>query len=137
MRATHPVLWMLVPLLALGSVGCQTSRTWFQLDSNSRMPFFGVDLTPRFSQTDAEHEATGRLVSDEGTSPTIRPASEVSMSSESPTQLIRPFQPVPKTDSARTKSRDRFQIRLPRAKDLFKSEEELPVSFTGPETTFR
>lgn len=27
--------------------GCQVGRTWFQMDSNSPMPFFGFDLLPR------------------------------------------------------------------------------------------
>lgn len=32
----------LVPL-----TGCQVGRTWFQMDSNAPMPFFGFDLLPR------------------------------------------------------------------------------------------
>jgi len=34
-------------LLALPSSGCQMGRKWFQMDSNSQTPYFGLELTPR------------------------------------------------------------------------------------------
>ena len=35
--------------LAVCLSGCQVRRTWFQMDSNSPVPFFGIDLLPRRS----------------------------------------------------------------------------------------
>ncbi len=42
-----------VPLLALllFSSGCEFGRQWFQMSSDSPMPFFGIDLLPRRSST--------------------------------------------------------------------------------------
>jgi hypothetical protein len=34
-----------------GASGCQLSRSFFQIDSDSRSPFFGVDLTPGWPQS--------------------------------------------------------------------------------------
>jgi len=31
--------------------GCQVGKTWFQMDSNSGSPFFGLDLMPRRKTT--------------------------------------------------------------------------------------
>lgn len=31
--------------------GCQVGRSWFHMDSNSGMPFFGLDLLPRRETT--------------------------------------------------------------------------------------
>lgn len=34
-------------LLVLASSGCQMGRKWFQIDSNSQTPYFGLELMPR------------------------------------------------------------------------------------------
>ncbi len=41
---------MLLSLLLLCS-GCESGRQWFQMSSDSPMPFFGFDLLPRRSST--------------------------------------------------------------------------------------
>ncbi|MCA9023598.1 MAG: hypothetical protein KDA86_00155 [Planctomycetaceae bacterium] len=40
-------LRLLVLLASLGLSGCQVGRTFFQMDSNSRAPFMGLDLLPK------------------------------------------------------------------------------------------
>lgn len=46
--ATSRILTLIVVgLLALPSSGCQMGRKWFQMDSNSQTPYFGLELTPR------------------------------------------------------------------------------------------
>lgn len=44
--------------------GCQVGRSWFHMDSNSGIPFFGVDLLPsrKTSQNVDGHQPDGRLV---------------------------------------------------------------------------
>ena len=52
MRSRFPTVrfdWLrlLVLLASLGLSGCQVGRTFFQMDSNSRVPFMGLDLLPK------------------------------------------------------------------------------------------
>ena len=41
----------LVLLASVGLPGCQVGRSFFQMDSNSRVPFMGVDLLPKRDRT--------------------------------------------------------------------------------------
>ena len=42
------LLWSASLAAVCGATGCQLNRSFFQIDSDSRSPFFGVDLTPRW-----------------------------------------------------------------------------------------
>jgi hypothetical protein len=56
-----------VPVLALllaGSSGCQLNRSFFQMDSNSRVPFFGVDLAPKWPGRGSSVDGVSRLQSE-------------------------------------------------------------------------
>ncbi len=44
-------LLSLVLLASIGLSGCQVGRSFFQMDSNSRVPFMGVDLLPKRDRT--------------------------------------------------------------------------------------
>lgn len=58
---------MLFVLLALsGSClsGCQLNRSFFQMDSNSRVPFFGVDLAPKWPKRESAVDGVSRLQSE-------------------------------------------------------------------------
>jgi len=47
--------------LLMTSSGCQLSRSFFQMDSNSRVPFFGVDLTPKWPKRSSATSSVSRL----------------------------------------------------------------------------
>lgn len=56
------VLGLLVTLGVAGS-GCQHSRSFFQMDSNSRVPFFGMDFTPSWPRRESSVSEVSRLQS--------------------------------------------------------------------------
>ena len=62
-RAAAALLTLLAVLLAANS-GCQLNRSFFQMDSNSRMPFLGVDLTPRWPRRSSSVDGVSRLQSE-------------------------------------------------------------------------
>ena len=61
--ATHGWLTLLIVWGCLGSAGCQIDRSYFQMDSNSPVPFFGFDLIPRKMSAVDSPEGSVRLAS--------------------------------------------------------------------------
>ncbi len=51
-RATR---WLTALLVCATSSGCEFGRSHFQMNSNSPMPFFGIDLVPRRKTTSLGH----------------------------------------------------------------------------------
>ena len=106
----------LVVLCLTCSQGCQVSRSWFQMDSNSSTPFFGFDLMPR---------RTALL-----TPP------EVGNQSRSPVLETQSFRQVSATNRQSFADRVR-EIPLPRPAVLLSSEVEESLEFPEPITLSR
>ena len=94
--------------------GCSVDRTWFQMSSNSRMPFFGFDLRmPRKKTSQVEplsHEE--QLAQNWDNQRVIQPVSHKKR--ESQTTVLN----------------------LPRISDLKRKHLEEDVSFNGPKSPF-
>lgn len=96
-------------LVFIGS-GCQVGHSWFQMDSNSSTPFFGLDLTPRYKTTQL-----------------TPPDDEITPDGRSP---IR-------TAAHRPQSAGGWKrLQLPSLSDITGGEEETELSLTGPEMPF-
>ncbi len=54
-RSARPRLAAAFLLLSLLTSGCAVDRKFFQMDSNSGIPFFGIDLIPRKMRVNTLH----------------------------------------------------------------------------------
>jgi hypothetical protein len=54
---------VLLAAVLLSAPGCQLNRSFFQMDSNSRVPFFGVDLAPSLPRRSSSVDGVSRLQS--------------------------------------------------------------------------
>ncbi|MGE0375450.1 MAG: hypothetical protein AB7I48_16400 [Planctomycetaceae bacterium] len=52
-KIRQALLLTLMVSLGFGCSGCQVGRTFFQMDSNSPVPFFGMDLLPQRNKKSA------------------------------------------------------------------------------------
>ena len=55
---------MLLAAALMMAPGCQLNRSFFQMDSNSRVPFFGIDLAPSWSKGGSSVDGVSRLQSE-------------------------------------------------------------------------
>jgi hypothetical protein len=55
---------VLLGAVLLVAPGCQLNRSFFQMDSNSRVPFFGVDLAPSLPKRSSSVDGVSRLQSE-------------------------------------------------------------------------
>lgn len=58
------LLLSLWSLTLVGTSGCQLNRSFFQMDSNSRVPFFAVDLAPKWPKRTSSVDGVSRLQSE-------------------------------------------------------------------------
>ena len=58
------MLLLLLLTTLFASSGCQLNRSFFQMDSNSRVPFFGVDLKPKWPKRTSSVDGVSRLQSE-------------------------------------------------------------------------
>lgn len=109
-RFLLPSLFLIV---CCTSAGCSLDRTWFQMSSNSPVPFFGFDLRlPRkTSQVEpvTHEEQLASLWDSEN--------------------LVQPV------SSKKNQSEATF-LNLPRISDLLENRQEEELSFTGPKSPF-
>lgn len=61
--ATRASLALLITWGCLGAAGCQIDRSYFRMDSNSPVPFFGFDLIPRKTSAVVPEDGSVRLAS--------------------------------------------------------------------------
>ncbi|MDA0834376.1 MAG: hypothetical protein O2955_10495 [Planctomycetota bacterium] len=64
-RRLRSIAMVMVCLLV---AGCTWDRSYFQFDSNNRLPFFGLEFRwPPTAQVDRPHEETPSAIDDEAT----------------------------------------------------------------------
>lgn len=71
------------------SPGCQLNRSFFQMDSDSRVPFFGIDLAPDWGKRDSAVDGVSRLQSEPREQASS--AATVGAEPESPRSLTLPL----------------------------------------------
>jgi len=69
--------------------GCQLNRSFFQMDSDSRVPFFGIDLAPDWGKRDSAVDGVSRLQSEPREQASS--AATVGAEPESPRSLTLPL----------------------------------------------
>ncbi|MEW4488097.1 hypothetical protein AB1L42_08445 [Thalassoglobus sp. JC818] len=107
-------------LIAWGAMflsGCTVGNTWFQMNSNSPMPFFGFDLLPRRSTSAKFDPSQAHLVkdsqSDRAATSTVSPG----LASSSPNKATG-------------------ELRLRRISDFLTGNREEEIDLTGPQYPF-
>ncbi len=110
-RVLLPSLFLIVCCTANG---CSLDRTWFQMSSNSPMPFFGFDLRlpRRTSQIEEAVTHEEQLASHWNNENSVQPVS-----------------------NKKSHSKATF-LNLPRISTLIQKHPEEELSFTGPKTPF-
>ena len=103
--------------LCLPASGCAVDRTWFQMNSNSPMPFFGFDL--RFPRKTAQTEP-------------ISPAKQLAIETDG-TDVTRPVANI--SDSRDTKNKTQ-SLQLPRITLPIGRPTEEELSLSGPTAPF-
>ncbi len=74
-------------LVSMGMSGCQVGRTFFQMDSNTPVPFMGVDLLPKRDRS-SPTEGVSRFQDEQLVSSTVAvPAA--TLKDETPSRLTR------------------------------------------------
>lgn len=109
---------LLVCLAVTGmSSGCALDRTWFQMSSNSPMPFFGFDLRFPRKTSYMEQNAPEEM-------------------SEKPEFSQSTIQTVSLRDSYPNEKISSHALQLPRMSSQSRLGTEEELSFTGPKTSF-
>ncbi|TWT58654.1 hypothetical protein KOR42_20360 [Thalassoglobus neptunius] len=107
-------------LIALGSMflsGCTVGHTWFQMNSNSPMPFFGFDLLPRRSTSAKVDPSQTHFVKNTETKRAATSTVSSGVASNSP-------------DNSTGK------LRLRRISDFLTGSREEEIDLTGPQYPF-
>jgi len=81
-------LLSLVLLASMGLSGCQVSRSFFQMDSNSRVPFMGVDLLPKRDRT-SPTSGVSRFQNENVVAPSSVATSQKAPQEQEPSRLSR------------------------------------------------
>jgi hypothetical protein len=114
--------------------GCQVGRTWFHMDSNAPMPFFGFDLLPRRT-ADLRPPDQDRFA--ERSEPPVHRASDGSAPVVSPVNdTTRDRDAVPTSEAAMTAERGGRELRLPRISSFLPDRREEDVTFQPPTGPF-
>lgn len=72
-----PLRVLVVVAICAASVGCELNRPNFQMNSNSPVPFFGIDLLPRRKTTSLVSPQAGpQIVSDDAVAGSINTVGE-------------------------------------------------------------
>ena len=71
--------------------GCELTRPNFQMNSNSHMPFFGIDLLPRRSTTLVDPPSATKPLETAASSGEVRTASEIAPQSQSRSRFWNSF----------------------------------------------
>lgn len=103
--------------LFMSASGCTVDRTWFQMNSNSPMPFFGFDL--RFPRKTAQMEP-------------LNPSKQLAIETDG-SDVTRPVAEI--SDSRETKSKTQA-LQLPRITLPIGRRTEEELSLTGPAAPF-
>jgi len=69
--------------------GCQHNRSFFQMDSNSKVPFFGVDLAPKWPGQKSSVDGVSRLQSE--SAQRSQPPAEAAETAAAPRSLALPL----------------------------------------------
>jgi hypothetical protein len=80
---------LLLAAVVLLAPGCQLNRSFFQMDSNSRVPFFGVDLAPSLPRRSSSVDGVSRLQSE--TARRSKPPAESEQTAPPPKSLALPL----------------------------------------------
>jgi hypothetical protein len=88
-RLRHTARRLLLAAALLITSGCQLNRSFFQMDSNSRVPFFGVDLAPSLPRRSSSVDGVSRLQS--ATAHRSQPLVEPEQTSPPPQSLALPL----------------------------------------------
>jgi hypothetical protein len=88
--------WLVLTVLASVAPGCQLNRSFFQMDSNSRVPFFGVDLAPKWPNRGSSVDGVSRLQSQAARQ--SEPAVEAAITESAPTRSLA----LPQSDAVVT-----------------------------------
>ena len=111
---------MIVCVSSLLLTGCALNHSWFHMDSNSPMPFFGFELKPRKAASTTPKDTTHQLVSHRSG------------------PSVKSFHPVQGTLPSRDATAAPTKIlKLRNLSEILNGDDEKDISLTAPMSPFQ